>query len=361
MFLLFLLFLCGSNFQTESVQIRLLLRNAVITFVIMLRNIILIILAFTAFSAAAQRSKPVPVIFDSDMGPDYDDVGAITMLHAFADSSYIKILATVASTKYEGVAAVFNVFNTYFKKPGILIGVPKNRASELRDFQHWTDSLLAKYPHTIKKNDEVASAVMVYRKLLASQPDKSVVIITTGFLTNLADLLKSPADNYSKLDGRDLVKRKVKQVVCMGGRFPSGSEFNIRIDAAASQFVVDNWPGPILFSGFEIGMKIKTGLPLIQNNTIKNSPVKDVFRICIPMAKEDSLGRSSWDETAVLVAIKGFQSWYRIETGKMEVTADGNNTWTNNSSMHSYLVETTAPQVVQQVINNLIMHQPRSR
>jgi hypothetical protein len=27
-----------------------------------------------------------PVIFDTDMGPDYDDVGAIALLHAFADS-----------------------------------------------------------------------------------------------------------------------------------------------------------------------------------------------------------------------------------------------------------------------------------
>ena len=67
--------------------------------------------------AIAQTS----VIFDSDMGPDYDDVGAITLLHAFADSGYINILATVASTKYEGVAAVFNVLNTYFRRPELLI------------------------------------------------------------------------------------------------------------------------------------------------------------------------------------------------------------------------------------------------
>src|SRR3982750_2470383 len=76
----------------------------------------------------SQSVKPVPIIFDSDMGPDYDDVGAITLLHAYADSGRAKILATVASTNYEGVAAVLNVFNTYFKRPGILIGVPKGSA-----------------------------------------------------------------------------------------------------------------------------------------------------------------------------------------------------------------------------------------
>src|ERR1700742_1031473 len=93
------------------------------------------------------QEKPLSVIFDSDMGPDYDDVGAITLLHAFADSGYANILATVASTKYEGVAAVFDVFNTYFKRPDLLIGVPRGKALELKDWQHWTDTVIKNYPH----------------------------------------------------------------------------------------------------------------------------------------------------------------------------------------------------------------------
>ena len=117
-----------------------------------------------SLSSQSQKARSVPVIFDSDMGPDYDDVGALTLLHAFGDSDYVKILATVASTKYEGVAAVFNVLNTYFNRPGLLIGVPKGKALELRDDQHWTDTILLKYPHKIKRNDEVPAATEVYRK-----------------------------------------------------------------------------------------------------------------------------------------------------------------------------------------------------
>ncbi len=307
---------------------------------------------------AQKKSKPVAIIFDSDMGPDYDDVGAIALLHAFADSGYIKILATIASTKYEGVAAVFNVFNTYFQRPHIIIGVPKGKALELKDGQHWTDTLLLKYPHSVKINDEVADAVEVYRKTLAIQPDKSVTIVTTGFLTNLSNLLQSKPDKYSKLDGKALVKHKVKQLVCMAGRFPAGSEFNVDRDAAASQFVFNNWSTPVLLSGFEIGQKIKTGLPLVNNETIKNSPVKDVFRICIPLSKEDSAGRMSWDETAVLVAVKGYKPWYDIEKGKMVVAGDGSNTWINTPSTHNHLVEKLPPSVVQQLINKLMAHQP---
>lgn len=309
-------------------------------------------------SSQAQKAKPYPVIFDSDMGPDYDDVGAIAMLHAFADSGYIKILATVASTKYEGVAGVFNVLNTYFRRPNLLIGVPKAKALELKDSQHWTDSLLLNYPHKIKRNDEVLSAVEVYRRSLAAQPDGSVTIITVGFLTNLADLLGSAPDKYSKLTGKELVRKKVKQLVCMAGSFPEGNEFNVRMDAQSSKIVFENWETPILFSGVEIGMKIKTGLPLVNNGFIRKSPVKDVFRICIPLSRQDSAGRMSWDETAVLVAVKGYKPWWNIQTGKIKIADDGSNTWENGSSLHSYLVEAQSPIPIGDLVNKLIMHQP---
>jgi inosine-uridine nucleoside N-ribohydrolase len=301
--------------------------------------------------------KPVNIIFDSDMGPDYDDVGAIAILHALADKGEAHILATMASTKYEGVAGVLNVFNTYFNRPDIPIGVPKGNALELRDWQHWTDTLQAKYPHKIKTNAEAPGAVQLYRKILASQPDKSVTIVTVGFLTNLSNLLNSGADEYSNLDGKQLVKKKVKLLVCMGGKFPSGYEFNVMKDAAASQNVYENWNTPVIFSGFEIGEKIKAGLPLIHNNSIKNDPVKDVFSLSIPKAKEDSAGRKSWDETAVLVAIKGYSSFYTLHPGKINVANDGKNTWDDNGSGQAYLVEKVDYKEVEKLINELIQYQ----
>jgi inosine-uridine nucleoside N-ribohydrolase len=293
------------------------------------------------------------------MGPDYDDVGAITLLHAFADSGDARILATMASTKYACVACVFSVFNTYFNKADIPIGVPKGNAVTQRDFQHWTDTIIAKYPHNIKSNDETPDAVELYRRILSQQPAHSVTIVTTGFLTNLAGLLKSVEDKYSPLDGRSLVAEKVKQLVCMAGKFPEGYEFNVDKDIPASQIVFDSWPTSIIFSGFEIGMKIKVGIPLIHNDKIIKSPVKDVFRISIPLAKEDSAGRMSWDETAVLIAIKGFEPYYHLHKGHIKVGDDGKNTWTDENKIQSYLIETAKPQEVQAIINQLIMHQPK--
>ncbi len=315
------------------------------------------LLNFLTFITQAQ----VNVIFDSDMGPDYDDVGAITLLHAFADEGKANILATMASTKYENVAAVFSVFNTYFNRPNIPVGVPKGEALNLKDWQHWTDSIVNKYPHSIHSNKDVADAVALYRRILSIQPDNSVTVITVGFLTNLKNLLQSKADMFSPLTGAELVKQKVKQLISMGGKFPAGSEFNINRDFPSAKIFYENWPTSVLFSGFEIGEKIKVGLPLIHNDAIKNSPVKDVFRIAIPQAAEDSAGRKSWDETAVLVGVLGYKNWYDVKQGKIIISnKDGSNTWVDNDNgTHAYLVEKTSPVVVQKLIDELIQHQPK--
>lgn len=322
---------------------------------------VLLILLISMQQSFAQihPDKPVPVIFDTDMGSDYDDVGAIAVLHALADSGYAKILATVTSVKYEGVAGVVNVFNTYFNRPEIPIGVPKGNALEMKDWQHWTDTILVKYPHAIKHNADVPDAVEVYRKVLSLQPDHSVTIVTVGFLTNLANLLKSGPDKYSPLPGKELIKQKVKQLVSMAGKFPSGKEWNVAEDSAASQIVFRDWPTPVLLDGFEIGEKIKTGLPLIRNSEIKNSPVKDVFGICIPKLPGDALGRMSWDETAVFVAIKGYEPFFKLEKGKILVNEDGSNSWDYNGAGQSYLIVSQPVKIVENRINILMMHQSK--
>lgn len=320
---------------------------------------IAMLLSFGGAAFSQSSARPVPVIFDTDMGPDYDDVGAIALLHAFADSGKATILATMASNKYEGVAAVLNLFNTYFHRPNIPIGVPKGNAVNQRDTQHWTDSILRRYPHSIKLNDEAEDAVTLYRKILSAQSNHSVVIITVGFLTNLRGLLESPADKYSGLTGLELVRKKVKQLVSMAGKFPAGWEFNVLKDSVASQEVFSRWPTPVLLSGFEIGVRIKCGLPLVRDATIQNDPVKDVFRISLPLAAEDSAGRSSWDETAVLVGVCGYAPYYTVQRGRMVVMANGSDKWEDDAAGgQAHLVEARPVAEVQGVINGLMRHQP---
>jgi inosine-uridine nucleoside N-ribohydrolase len=330
----------------------------------MIRKCLLLFLVtvFNFYHAGAQkRSQPVSIIFDTDIGPDYDDVGAITLLNALADSGECKILATIASNKHKRIAAVLNVFNTYFKRPGLPVGVVRGKAVDLEASQKWDSVIVDKYPHNIKTNDEAEDALGLYRKILAGQPDKSVTIVTVGFLTNMANLLNSPPDKYSPLSGEALIKKKVKSLVCMAGRFDqdmgSYKEFNVVKDAAASKVVFDNWNTPIIFTGFEIGMKIFTGLPLIQSSTAQ-SPVKDVYSISIPKSAGDKNGRMSWDQTAVLIAVRGYQKYYYGEEGRIISKEDGSNGWNLKGKGHIYVKEKMPVKQVEAIINTLMLHEP---
>jgi pyrimidine-specific ribonucleoside hydrolase len=306
------------------------------------------------------QRQPVKIIFDTDMGPDYDDVGALTMLHAFADKGEAELLATIASTQYNGVATVLDILNTYFRRPDLAVGVPKGNALQLKDFQHWTDTLIARYPYSIKSNEEAADAVTLCRRILASQPDQSVTIVTVGFLTNIAGLLQSLPDEHSTLNGIALVEKKVHRLVSMAGAFPSGHEFNVKMDAASASYVFNHFPRPILLSGVEIGFPIKTGLQLTNNTEIKNSPVKDVYRMCMAMTTEDTHGRSSWDQTAVLVAVRGHEPWFDVKEGRIISDAEGRNEWDHPAKGHCYLIQKSERAVVAKEIEGLMMHQPNN-
>lgn len=305
-----------------------------------------------------KSGKPVKIIFDTDLGPDYDDVGALAFLHAMADSGKVEILATVASNKHQLVAPSIEVINTYFGRPELPIGAPKSHGVSLGSNQHWADSIVSRYPHKIISTDDVADAVNIYRKILSEQPDKSVTIVTVGFLTNLNNLLKSPPDNFSLLKGNELVLRKVKRLVSMAGKFPEGREFNVFMDSTASKEVFENWPGEIIFTGFEIGREIHTGLRIMKSD-IKNSPVKDVFSISIPLTEEDRNGRMSWDETAALIGVYGTEGFFDTVRGKIIVNPDGSNGWKNDlKGNQEYVVQKMPVSQMSKFIEDRMMHIP---
>jgi inosine-uridine nucleoside N-ribohydrolase len=311
--------------------------------------------------SAIKKILPVKIIFDTDFGPDYDDVGALAFLHAMADSGKVEILATVASNKHELVAPSINVINTYFGRNELPIGAPKTAGVNLGSSQHWADSIVNKYPHSVRSTSEVSDAVEVYRKVLSNAPDKSVTIVTVGFLTNLNNLLKSNPDNISPLSGKDLVIKKVKSLVSMAGKFPEGREFNIFMDSTASKYVYENWPGDVIFTGFEIGASIHTGLKLSKAD-IKNSPVKDVFRISIPLAAEDKEGRMSWDETAVLIGVYGTTGFFDTVRGRIIVNPDGSNKWEDKTDgKHIYVKQKMPIPQISEFIEARMMHQPVSK
>lgn len=325
-------------------------------------NKIILLLGFLIFIVfMSKASTPVKIIFDSDMGPDYDDVGAITVLHALAAKGECEIIATMASDGYKFIAPTIEVFNRYFGKPDIPIGIPPIEAPSFTCNNNWNDSVVFKYLPMIKTNSDYKPAVEVYRKVLSEQPDNSVVIVTVGFLSNLEVLLKSGADQFSNLDGRALVAKKVKKWVAMAGAFPGGSEFNINQHASASCYAINNWPTQILFSGVEIGNKILTGNKLSKQGS-KSSPVRWVYTYCLSTYENKvSEKRNSWDQTAVLCAVRDPEKYfYVIQNGTFVCNQDGTNTWNpHKNSNHSFLVHKFSYSYVEEIIDDLMLFEPK--
>ena len=80
------------------------------------------------------------------------------------------------------------------------------------------------------------------------------MIVSVGFLTNLRSLLDTPPDAISSAGGEELIRRKVRLCVCMGGKFPDGQfkdgggEYNLRVDTRAAVRALSDWPTPVVFS-----------------------------------------------------------------------------------------------------------------
>lgn len=322
-----------------------------------------LLLFLTLNFAQAQKHSLIPVIFDTDIAGDYDDVGAMALLHTFADKGEAKILATISCNAFETTAPTISVINTYFGRPEIPIGIVKKDKPNKGCAQRWAQAIIAGYPHKIKSNSQAIEAVALYRKTLASQADGSVIVISVGFFTNLADLLRSGADKYSKLNGIQLVKQKVKNLVSMatgiGADSKTFSEYNVNVDAASAQEVFKNWPTPITLSGFEIGEKILTGIRLINNYSIQNSPIKDAFQVALEKDK-NTVGRNSWDETTVLTAIRGPKPYFTYRKLNMEIKDDGTDVIIPGERF-LYLQFAMEPAAVAKDIEQLMMHQPAKK
>jgi inosine-uridine nucleoside N-ribohydrolase len=199
------------------------------------------------FCSFAQIEK---IILDTDIDSDVDDVGALAMLHTLADHGKAEILGIIVTSDDQHAPQCTDALNHYFGRPEIPIGVEKN--VDLRSFSKYTKTIAQEFNHRLRSYDEAEDASYLYRKLLTDQADSSVTIITIGHLTNLRNLLDSSPDQYSNLPGLDLVKRKVKLWVCMGGHYPEGKEANFyRPDPESTMVAVEKWPGKVVFSRWD--------------------------------------------------------------------------------------------------------------
>ena len=188
--------------------------------------------------------EPVRLIFDTDIGNDVDDAMALCMIHALASRGECQPLAVTITKDNPYAAPMVDLLNTFFGRPEIPIGMVRGGVTPqdgkyLRQVVTAEDNGQARYPHKLRNSSEAPEAVGLLRKILAGQPDGSVVLAQVGFSTNLARLLDSPADDGCPLAGRELVQRKVRLLSAMAGAFgdkmKGRKEYNIVTDVEAAR------------------------------------------------------------------------------------------------------------------------------
>ena len=196
--------------------------------------------------------KGVPlVILDTDIGSSTDDLFAMEMLYRYEDEARCKLLGIVVDRPGEDNAALADLMNTYFGYGSVPIGLERNGIKNPKVFidyknlpNHTTDKGELMFKRTVSDYSALPDGWQLYRQLLASQPDHSVSICSTGFVSSLARLLASEPDDLSPLSGVELVRKKVKCLYLMAGVFTSSEEadYNFLQDPAATRKLYELWP-----------------------------------------------------------------------------------------------------------------------
>lgn len=289
-----------------------------------------LVLLGTAVLADGKVDRPVKLIFDTDIGNDIDDALALAMLHNFVDRGEVDLLAVTISKDNPWAAVYVDVVNHFYGHPNIPIGVVRNGKTPDNGYIGTVAGRKENgrfvYPRSLKSGADDPEAVSLLRRVLAEQPDHSVVIVSVGFMTNMARLLDSKPDGSSPLSGMDLVKNKVRSYVMMAGAFGQSPapEYNVIQDADAARTVYAKWPTPIVASGFEIGIQILYPAKSIESDFgyVPNHPIAEAYRDYGKMPYD----RPTWDPTAVLYAVRpdagyfGVSSPGHISLGEKNVT-----------------------------------------
>ena len=298
-----------------------------------------------------------PAILGTDWWTDCDDVMAVRLLCNLQKLGVFHIIGLVLDACMPYSVRSLDGFlldNGVDVPVGIdhdgtdFDGVPKY-------YQHYLAAhLRSKYAG----NEAAEDGVRLYRRLLAESPQK-VTLMEIGFPQVLANLLQSPPDDLSPLDGASLVAAKAEHLWIMAGQWDvqNGMEHNFINNPRSRRggaYLCAHWPTPVTFLGFEVGYTVFSGGKQVL------LPGDPLLGAMTEHLSED--GRESWDPMLVLLA--GLNdpalAGYRTVTGFASCDADtGANSFRENpAGPHRYVVKLHEDDYYTQAVNSLLPKLP---
>ncbi len=293
------------------------------------------------------------ILFDTDIGGDCDDAGALALLHGLCEGGEAELLAVTGCYATPYLAGCIDAINTHYGRQ-VPVGILHDRFNprDVTDGYNGYDKSVAEhFPNRFPDWRKVPDSVRVIREILAGEEDGTVTLAATGPLTTLARLVTSGSDDLSPLTGRELIEKKIARTVVMGGRFFGTwpfeygygidtphvtAEWNIYADIPAAQTVCREWPGELVFTSHEIGNWTITLRGINDDENRKNvNPTAHSYFV-----HHGKGGRESWDLTAILYAVRpeagywNLHPWGRIAVDDRGVTGFRR----EENGKHSYLI-----------------------
>ncbi|EMY46727.1 nucleoside hydrolase [Glaesserella parasuis] len=174
------------------------------------------------------------IILDCD--PGHDDAIAILLAYGNPDIDLLAVTTVVGNQTLEkvsrnalAIAEIANIRGTPFAKGAIR---PLVREVEVAPSIHGESGLDGPVLPEATQQHVTQHAVQLIIDLIMSHPEKTITLVPTGGLTNIA--------LAARLEPR--IIDRVKEVVLMGGGYHTGNwsavaEFNIKIDPEAAHIV----------------------------------------------------------------------------------------------------------------------------
>ena len=313
-------------------------------------------------TVSAQKSdKPTPVIFETDMGNDIDDAIALDLLFKNVDSGKIDLLGVGVHKNNPHSAEFIDIMRVWYGYDKMPIGVNDKWITDMECVDYCTKvckltTADGKPMFARSKNPKYENAVDMYRRLLAKAEDKSVVIVTVGFSTTIAELLQSQPDKYSSLTGQELVAKKVKYFSIMAGEFVQENyrEYNVWNDLEASKYFFDNSPRPMVIVPWTLGEQILYPGASIENDfTWSDNPMVEGYKAYLQMPYD----RQTWDVISAFYACHpDFEGFTLSGKGEVKVVGEGVTEWRDDPNGRYQILtpnETQRQQILDYFIKTL--------
>ena len=313
------------------------------------------------------------IIFDTDIGGDCDDAGALALLHGLCDAGEAELLAVTSCYATPYLAGCIDAINTHYGRR-VPIGILHDRfdpRDKTEGYNGYDKSVAENFSNKAPDWRHVPDSVRLIRQILSEAEDEDITLVATGPLTTLCRLVIGEPDDISACSGKELIARKVKRTVVMGGRFFGTwpfefgygintphvtAEWNIYADIPAAQTVCREWPGELVFSSYETGNWLITLKSINDDDNRRNTnPVAHSYFV-----HHGKGGRECWDLTAILYAIRPNKGYWNLHPyGHITVNDEGVTGFRlDEKGLHSYLMPRFDADDLVRIIDGIVETSP---